>query len=304
LPAEGELCALCEGEENLGVPHVGPSAECVARIQRAGAWLRLAGVMHLLGGALTFAFVSYLNHVWRIQGWPTEWFPQLAAVQVLAGIILGRAVIWGAQGAHALRNPGAVRRAAWLAMLPISPAVLVGLPAGWWMLRVLDQPEALEEFLKAEKKLLAQQIYEEEQFERRPLSESPWHALGWIVRHTWRRLLILVGGLICSLLALGSWSERHVLPLADDGPHRLLTGLAGLGLAAVTCATFKDRFSASRGVGTLMTGVVAGFAAGLFLMTLPAPARWLPYVAACVGAGLSVIGIVELRQGVRSGKYF
>ena len=153
--------------------------------------MRLAGVAHLLGGALTFALVSYLNHVWRVQGWPTEWFPQLAAFQVLAGIILGRAVIWGAQGAHALRDPGAVRRAAWLAMLPISPAVLVGLPAGWWMLHVLDQPEVLEEFLKAEKKLLAQRIYEEERVERQPLSESPWHALGWIVGHTWRRLLIL-----------------------------------------------------------------------------------------------------------------
>jgi len=58
-------------------------------------------------------------------------------------------VLIGGLRMRSLASHSAATTGAWVAMLPLSPAVLVGLPVGIWALRVLGDPEVQQAFHEA-----------------------------------------------------------------------------------------------------------------------------------------------------------
>src|SRR5581483_10479914 len=76
-----------------------------------------------------------------------------AAAPFLLGCAVGSAtlaiyavVFVGGLRMRALKSYGWATTGAWVALLPLSPAVLVGLPVGIWALRVLGNPEVRTAF--------------------------------------------------------------------------------------------------------------------------------------------------------------
>jgi hypothetical protein len=55
-------------------------------------------------------------------------------------------VLIGGLRMRSLKSHGAATSGAWFAMLPLSPAFLVGIPVGIWALRVLGDPEVQRAF--------------------------------------------------------------------------------------------------------------------------------------------------------------
>jgi hypothetical protein len=55
-------------------------------------------------------------------------------------------VLIGGLRMRSLRSHGAATSGAWVAMFPLSPAFLVGIPVGIWALRVLGDPEVQRAF--------------------------------------------------------------------------------------------------------------------------------------------------------------
>lgn len=284
------------------------AAACAAAIRRAGLAMRLAGFVQFIGWIPTLWLREVL--AWRGLLNRDAGLEPLLALQVLLCVILGAWIGVAGRSAQWLESPARVRRGAYLALLPVSAAALVTMPVGLWMLYLLRQPEVLEEFLKSEKKAVAERIFQEESLLQHPFSESPWYSLGWIVAHAWQRILILAGGLTCTLLALGPWVvSRNQAPglglrLDDsyyDGPHRLVVGVAGLLLVIITCATFKKRHAATRSVAALVVCTTAILAAGALVLSLNSTpflrTTPLPYITAFIGLALGFLGMRELQQG-------
>lgn len=330
LPADAiaDLCPRCQdgrcqdGDQAAVADWTPQSAAWVQRVRRAGAFLYGAGLAYLVGCVAAPAFLAMID-VFRF-GEPAnhQWLEAYIGVQLLVGLVLGTMIVWGAQAARLIQEPARVRRAAWLAMLPVSPAVVIGLPAGLWMLYLMRQPEVLEEFLKAEKKALAERIYEAELVRHRPLSDSPWYALGWIVGHApWTRVLMLLCSLLAALFVLGSWRTVETVMNQDRmrgmfrwsvdeaGSHFVhgkLIALVGLVNAMIVLNTFRRRASPWRGYIALHAGLIMTFAAIMFITIPPAApmdsvlrARYGVYGTMWLGVALTLLAVRDLRRSIR-----
>jgi hypothetical protein len=116
------------------------------RLVAPAAGLRLTGICAcvfalLFCGAVAFAAVAAAQ---QVRALPSP--AQALALLGLAGLAQGVVVVLGAQKMKEVKAYGFAVLTSVLAMLPLSAAVLIGLPVGIWALVVLTNPEVIAAF--------------------------------------------------------------------------------------------------------------------------------------------------------------
>ena len=117
-------------------------------IQRAGYWLAAAGIVGVVGSCvLAFIFLAYCFAGLGLAG--EQILLYWAVFFVVWGLVAGPLIISGGHAMRRIRSPGLAWIGVVVAMVPVSPGVLLGLPVGMWCLTLLCRREVRNEFQRA-----------------------------------------------------------------------------------------------------------------------------------------------------------
>jgi hypothetical protein len=215
----------------------------------------------------------------------------LAAASLL-GVVQGVFIIVGALAMQRLQTYQFARLGSVLALLPLTPAVLIGLPVGIWALAVLGEPGVRSAFAGEQ-------------------GEGAGRQPDWLARVAgffgsttgWATILCLVGLLACLspwayvFTGPGPWNQELVNGFGTG--HGIAVLVTFLGLSMFLLATgFLQPIPLWRPETLIGAGLAVVLLMGAFFKSFPSPVpEFLPgaYITFAAGLGLLLVGSIQLR---------
>jgi Protein kinase domain len=237
----------------------------------------IASLFWLVFGLLLFLMMTVSNREAVVN----------ASIWVLVGLFQGVFLIGGARKMQKLEGHGFVVTSCGLAMVPVTPAVVIGLPVGIWALVLLGRPEVRAAFGVA--------------------GPAPRPARPGRPSWLWRLFTSTTGwAILCSalglVLCLIPWSQRNDAGGLSTEPGIVVTVTFLALLAFLVATSFIEPVPVWRPPALIVSGLIVLLFMALYFRNAEPLSDAVPgvnYMVAGLGLALLFLGTLQLRGVLR-----